>query len=469
MKIGKLFIFSTLIIVFIIACNSNCSSAKKEYYFKNAAQVYTALCSDCHGKQISDFEKIKWNHGITEQEIYNSIANGYDDLGMPAYSATVRKKVLKELAQMFVAALENKNDIILKDKPTSPTFENQSITITVDTIAKGLDKPWGFAILAKETFLISDRNGSLYLIKDKQKIKIKNVPKTRAEGQGGLLDIALHPQYNTNGWIYISYSKPKKIDDVDHSTTAIFRAKLKDTSLYEVEEIFEAKPYVTTKHHYGCRMVFDNNGYLFFGVGERGKHFEYPQKLDNDLGKIHRIFDDGKIPTDNPFYNTPNANKSIYTYGNRNPQGITMHPITGQIWENEHGPKGGDEVNIIKPGVNFGWPVISYGINYNGSSLTKIRAKTGMEQPFYYWVPSIAPSAMCFVTGNNYKQWDGDILASSLKFKYLERLIIKDNKVVGNEKLLKNVGRMRNVVMGTDGYIYITIEDPGTVLRLLPK
>jgi aldose sugar dehydrogenase len=466
-KITYTFIFIFFSITILIS--TNCGVQNKNFSSKSTEKTYMALCSDCHGKDITSFEKIKWTHGITKEEIYSSIANGYEDVGMPSYKNSLRKKKISKLTLAFVNALETKNNVILADKPTSPTFTNQSITITVDTIAKGLDKPWGFTLLAPNTYLISDRNGKLYKVQNKEKTEIKNIPKVQAEGQGGLLDIALHPQYKTNGWIYFSYSKPKEIDSVKHSTTAIIRAKINDTALYQIEEIFEAKPYVTTKHHYGCRMVFDNMGYLFFGVGERGKHFEYPQKTNNDLGKIHRIHDDGKIPTDNPFVDSANASKSIYTYGNRNPQGITKHPVTGQIWENEHGPKGGDEVNIIQPGLNYGWPVISYGINYNGTKLTKIRAKEGMAQPYYYWVPSIAPSAICFVTGNYYPAWKGDILASSLKFKYLERLIIKDNKVVGTEKLLKNVGRMRNVVMGDDGYIYITIEDPGTVLKLLPQ
>jgi glucose/arabinose dehydrogenase len=464
----KITTFSIAVFLILILTITNCGIAKKGIYNKKTLETYSKLCSDCHGKNITDFEKIKWNHGITELEIYNSIAYGYDDLGMPAYHKTLSKKSIKSLAEAFVIALENKNDIKLEPKPTSNTYSNQSITIQLDTIASGLDKPWGIATLENNVFLITDRNGTLYKVQNKVKTVIKNVPKVLSEGQGGLLDIVLHPQYKQNGWLYCSYSKPALMDSVAKSTTAIFRAKLLNDSLTNIEHIFEALPYLTTKHHYGCRMVFDNNGYLFFGVGERGKHFEYPQKLDNDLGKIHRLHDDGTIPTSNPFYNTKGAHPSIYAYGIRNPQGIALHPITGQIWETEHGPKGGDEINIINAGVNYGWPVISYGINYNGSSLTKLRQKDSMEQPIHYWVPSIAPSGLSFVHNSKYKNWEGGVLVNSLKFKYLELLKMEGNKVIATEKLMKNIGRMRQVIMGSDGYIYISIEDPGTVFRLRP-
>jgi glucose/arabinose dehydrogenase len=215
-------------------------------------------------------------------------------------------------------------------------------------------------------------------------------------------------------------------------------------------------------------LVFDKKGFLFISMGERGQEKIYPQDITTAPGKIHRIKDDGSIPADNPFVGKDKAIASIYTYGNRNPQGMAMDPVTGLIWENEHGPRGGDELNIIKAGANYGWPVISYGINYDGKPITPISKKEGMQQPVTYWIPSIAPSGLAFVTGDKYPAWKGSLMVGSLRFAYLNRCIMKDNKVVGEEKLLLNIGRLRNIEMGRDGYLYVSVENPGNVFRLMP-
>jgi glucose/arabinose dehydrogenase len=232
--------------------------------------------------------------------------------------------------------------------------------------------------------------------------------------------------------------------------------------------LYKGIPDTEKGHHFGCKLAFDDKGHLFFGIGERGQHFDFPQKLDNSNGKIHRINDDGTIPNDNPFVHTPGALPSIYSYGHRNPQGTAIHPVTGELWETEHGPKGGDEINLILPGHNYGWPVISYGINYDGTILTDLTEKEGMDQPASYWTPSIAPCGMTFVTGDRYKNWKNNMLVGSLSFKYLERVVISDHSVIHREKLLENIGRVRNVVMSPDGYIYVAIETPGIILRLMP-
>ena len=221
-------------------------------------------------------------------------------------------------------------------------------------------------------------------------------------------------------------------------------------------------------YHFGTKIAFDGKGHIFFGNGDRGQHFDFPQKLDNTNGKIHRLNDDGTIPADNPFVNTPGAIPSIYSYGHRNPQGTCIHPVTGELWITEHGPKGGDELNQVKPGLNYGWPVICYGINYDGTILTPLTEKEGMEQPNFYWVPSIGPCGMTFVTGDRYKSWTNNILIGSLSFKYLERVVLSGHSVLHREKLLDGIGRVRNVVMSPDGYIYVAIENPGKILRLMP-
>ena len=257
-----------------------------------------------------------------------------------------------------------------------------------------------------------------------KKTNIAGAPTIVNRGQGGLLDIKLHPNYITNGWIYLSFSSPE--GEGEGANTAIMRAKLKDTSLIEQQIIYKGTPNTRKGQHFGSRIEFDNQGHLYFSIGDRGNRDENPQDVTRDCGKIYRLNDDGSIPEDNPFVNTPNAKQAIFSYGHRNPQGLIKHPETGAIWEHEHGPKGGDEINIIQKAKNYGWPIISYGINYDGSSFTDITEKEGMEQPLFYWVPSIAPSGMTFVSSDIYPQWKGNLLVGSLKFKYLERLVLDD-------------------------------------------
>jgi glucose/arabinose dehydrogenase len=286
-------------------------------------------------------------------------------------------------------------------------------------------------------------------------------------GHGGLTDLKRQPDYAKNGFLYDTYSY---IGDGYKNTgnTAIIRAQLRGNLLTDITPIYKGTPAVKASHHYGCKMEFDKEGYLYFSIGDRGNHDVFPQTLNNSNGKIHRIHDDGTIPADNPFVTVENAEKSVYSYGHRNPQGIAMHPVTGEIWESEHGPRGGDEINLIKKGVNYGWPVISFGINYNGTILTPDTAKVGMEQPVAYYIPSIAPCGMTFLTGNKYAGWENSLLIGSLRFEYLERVEIENGKVVNHERLIEGIGRVRNVKVSPDGYIYVGVENPGRILKLIP-
>lgn len=315
--------------------------------------------------------------------------------------------------------------------------------------------------------LISERDGRLYRFSGGKLYEIKDLPPILAKGQGGLLDLRLHPQYETNGWLYFSYSQPSTTND-KIGCTAIMRARISEDRLVDKEVIFDGQPDTNRGQHWGCKLQFDKEGYLWFGIGDRGARDENPQSLENHCGKMHRINDDGSIPKDNPFVNTPGAMPSIYSYGHRNPQGTSMHPVTGEIWESEHGPKGGDELNLIKKGLNYGWPVISYGINYNGTTFTDITEKEGMEQPVIYWVPSIAPCGMTFVDSDHYPAWKNNILIGSLRFQYLERVELDGQKVVEQEKLLEGIGRVRNVEISPDGFIYVAVEEPGFIVKLIP-
>lgn len=333
-------------------------------------------------------------------------------------------------------------------------------------IVTDIDIPWGFTFLPDNSMLITEKKGELIHFKNGQKTLIEGLPAIEVRGQGGFMDIELHPDYKNNGWIYFSYASPE--GEEEGCNTAIMRAKLKDNQLIDKELIYKASPNTKSGNHFGSRIVFDKDGYLFFTIGERGDEDKNPQDITRDGGKVYRLYDDGRIPEDNPFYNSPNARKAIYAYGNRNPQGMKIHPETGEVWTHEHGPRGGDEINIIKAGKNYGWPKVSYGINYNGTKITDYTELPGIEPPIHYWTPSIAPSGMAFISSNNYPSWKGNLLVGSLKFQYVSRCVLKDNKVISEEKLLEGLGRVRSIEQGPDGYMYVGIENIG-VVKLLPR
>ena len=348
---------------------------------------------------------------------------------------------------VFSACAQDKN----------PINKNNSYEVVVED----LTNPWGFVFLPDNSMLITEKEGKLIHYKNKIKNEIKNLPEIYVRGQGCLLDINIHPNYQENGWIYFSYASPK--GEEKGGNTAVMRAKIKNNALIEKELLYKATPNTTKGQHFGSRIVFDKEGYLYFSIGERGNRDENPQDLTRDGGKIYRLNDDGSIPNDNPFINSKGAKKAIWSYGHRNPQGMELHPDTKEIWSHEHGPKGGDEINIIRKGKNYGWPVITYGKNYSGTSITDETKKEGMEDGLHYWDPSIAPSGMSFISSNKYGNWKGSLLVGSLKFSYLDLCTIKNGKVVKEERLLDGIGRVRSINQGPDGFIYVGVENLGIV------
>ncbi|MEM7085401.1 MAG: PQQ-dependent sugar dehydrogenase [Bacteroidota bacterium] len=339
-------------------------------------------------------------------------------------------------------------------------------TYTVKTVVDDLSNPWGMTWLPDGSMLITEKSGELIHFKEGKKIEIGNLPEIYVRGQGGLLDVALHPNYAKNGWIYFTHASRE--GGGNGGNTKLIRAQLDGENLVNIENLYKASPNTKRGQHFGSRIVFDAQGFVYFSVGDRGNRDVNPQDITRDGGKIYRLHDDGSIPKDNPFVNDPKAKKAIFSYGHRNPQGMAVHPSTGKIWIHEHGPKGGDEINIIAKGANFGWPIISYGINYSGTKFTEETSRPGMEQPIYYWVPSIAPCGMDFVTGNKYPNWEGGLLVGSLKFNYVELVRLKGDEVVGREKIAEDIGRVRNVKLGPDGLIYIALEGRG-IVKLIPK
>lgn len=337
----------------------------------------------------------------------------------------------------------------------------------VDTLTAELNSPWGITFLPDGRILVTEKAGEIRVLKNGklESEKISGVPPVFTEGQAGLLDIQLHPDYASNGWIYFTYSKPN--DAGTEAGTAVARAKLSGNALTDMTILFQALPLSASGAHFGSRIAFDGNGFMFISSGERGTK-ENAQDLGNHLGKIIRLHDDGRVPTDNPFINIPGAKPEIWSYGHRNPQGLYFDKSTGQLWDVEHGPKGGDELNLVLKGKNYGWPVISYGINYDGSILTELKEKEGMEQPVRYWVPSIAPCGFTMVTSERYPGWKGNFVVGALAFQLLARVEVTDNKFVNEERLLKDIGRVRAVAQSPDGYLYFTTENPGRVMRLVP-
>lgn len=335
-----------------------------------------------------------------------------------------------------------------------------------ELVVSNLSNPWGFTFLPDNSMLINEKKGSLIHFKNGVKTEIKNLPEIYVRGQGGFMDIELHPEYAKNGWIYFTYASSS--GKGNGGNTALMRAKLNGDVLINKEVLYKASPNSNKGQHFGSRIVFDKENHVYFSIGDRGNRDENPQDISKDCGKIYRLNDDGSIPKDNPFINQTKAKKAIYSFGHRNPQGMELNPFTNDIWAHEHGPRGGDEINIIEKGENYGWPKASYGINYSGSKFTDKTSIPGMKDPLHYWTPSIAPSGMAFISSDVYGKWKGNLLVGSLKFQYVSRCILKNNKVFKEVKLLKGIGRVRSFEQGLDGYIYIGVENLG-IIRLLPQ
>ena len=351
----------------------------------------------------------------------------------------------------------------------SAVINSEKHTFRVVTLLKGLEYPWSVAFLPDGRMLVTERAGRLRLVGQDLRLDpkpIAGLPDVVATGQGGLFDVVLHPEHSQNGWIYWAYNAP----GAGGWGTALARGKLQGSRMTEVQVLFSMKPKTRSSQHFGGRIVFDKAGMLYLTLGDRGDK-ERAQKLDDHAGSVIRLHDDGRVPLDNPFAKRVDALPEKFTLGNRNMQGAALHPRTGELWSHEHGPQGGDEVNVMRSGLNYGWPVITYGVNYGfGTRIGEGQTKPGMVQPLHLWVPSIAPSGMAFVSGSKFPKWTGDLLVGALRDQMLVRLELDGEKVVREERLLQGiVGRIRDVRMGPDGLVYLLTDDSeGALLRLEP-
>ncbi len=450
------------------------------------AEVYREHCASCHGAKLEgglggSLLAGPWQHGDGGAESITKITTqGATDVGMPAYGDTLGAD---EIRALTIFILEERD--LHAEKPPVPdpdawtddtVFTAGDVSFQAESVASSDTELWAIDFLPGGQLIATEKSGNLRLIEDGQLAPpIKGTPRVRADGQGGLLDVGVHPDYAENGWIYLSFSEPTDADPVTSMTTVV-RGRIRDGAWVDEETIFRAKAddFMTTAHHYGSRFVF-HDGYLFFGIGDRGKQ-DMAQDLTVPNGKIHRVHDDGRIPSDNPFVDDGDAYPSIWAYGNRNPQGLTLDRKTGRIWETEHGPRGGDELNLIQGGTNYGWPVVTYGMNYNGTPITSQTTAPGIQDPTTYWLPSLGVCGTTFYDGDAFPGWKGNLLVSGLATRDLRRVVLDGEKVTSQEILLKNLGRVRDVITGPDGHPYAIINDasgdrgqPGQIIRLVPE
>ncbi len=439
-----------------------------------AVELYQMYCATCHGNDLrggnaqSLLDGI-WQFGDGRGYVSRNIKFGIPHLGMPSYEQTLDDREIGLLVDYLYRAQSEAGAV----KPDPPALlESIDYTMKGEIWADGLNIPWAIVFLNQDTALVTERPGTLRVVAGGKLLDkpVSGTPAVLHEGQGGLMDVNIDPHYRENGWIYLSYSHQigqKNGEERPPAMTRIVRGRIRDLRWQDEQLIYEAPPetYRTTRHHYGNRIVFDQKGYLYFSIGDRGAQ---DQAQDPGLpnGKIHRIWPDGSVPEDNPFIDS--GLPTLYTLGNRNAQGLSVHPVTDDVWAAEHGPLGGDELNLIRKGVNYGWPVITYGSNYNGSPVTPFTRKEGFAQPNLYWKPSIAVCGIEFYQGEAFAKWNNMLLVGALKFEEVRLLNIEDNRVMHQEVILKNYGRVRDVGIDPAGNIYVVVNSPDRVIKLSP-
>ncbi len=430
------------------------------------AAHYEAQCASCHGADQSGglaptlFDD-EWVYGGKDRDILRAIQDGIFDAGMPGFGEEFSSKDRRDL----LAYIRSGGG--LAKTPAIDNVPSVAAQVTVKTWIDGLDEPWGFVFTGPNDALVTEKKGQLRIVNDGRLLPapVAGIPAVENGGQGGLADVAIGADFKSDGWIYLAFSDPGRGGT---AMTKIVRGKIVNNEWTAQQTLFEAKPehYVSARVHYGGRITFDGQGHLFFSIGDRGQK-QQAQDVSRPNGKIHRINLDGTIPADNPFLGNPDAYPSIFAFGNRNPQGLVYNAETGVLWETEHGPKGGDELNTISAGVNYGWPEISYGRNYNGTELTPYQAKPGMAQPVSQWTPSIAVCGLDVYTGETFPEWKGRLLAGSLKNETVRLITVTNDKYVAESILIKGRGRVRDVTTGPDGAIYAALPD--RIDRITPK
>jgi len=437
-----------------------------------AALTYNSSCASCHGIDMRGGNAQSlidgvWQFGDGSGYVSRNIKFGIPHLGMPSYEKTLSEEDIKLLVD-FLYEEESRAGVVKPDPPEQ--LESLEYTIKSEVWLDELDLPWAIVFLNRDTALLTEKPGTLRVIVRGELLEraIEGTPRVLNEGQGGLLDVNIDREYARNGWIYLSYSheiEQRQGEDRPPAMTRIVRGRIRDKQWVDEQVVYQAplETYRTTRHHYGNRIVFDKKGYLYFSIGDRGAK-DQAQDPGRPNGKIHRIYPDGTVPGDNPF--RKEGLSTLFTLGNRNSQGISVHPVTDEIWAAEHGPLGGDELNLIKAGKNYGWPVITYGSNYNGTPVTEFTRKEGYAQPVIYWKPSIAVCGIEFYQGDVFPAWKNKLLAGALKYEEVILLDIEADRVLHQEVIMKNFGRVRDIGLDPDGNVYVVVNKPNRVIRL---
>ncbi|MBL9188432.1 MAG: PQQ-dependent sugar dehydrogenase [Opitutaceae bacterium] len=442
-------------------------------------ETYAQLCASCHGKNLEGGQAPSmlddvWTAGGDDESLFKSIRNGFPEKGMPPWGAMVPEKEIRAMV-IYIheqRALHKRTQAAAAKPPESFTAKSKLHGFRVATWIDGTIEPYGLAFLSADRAIVTEKRGYAYLV-EKGKLAprpILGLPVVDTTAQAGLYDVVPHPDFAKNGWIYFAFADLQRNEKGEAvSMTRLIRGKLsKDGALVDQETIYQAPSELYIKAggvHFGGRIAFDGKGYLYLAIGERGQR-DHAQELGRPNGKIHRLHDDGRVPADNPFAKDNKALATVWSYGHRNPQGLAIHPVTGQIFDAEHGPRGGDELNLVEKGKNYGWPVITYGMEYDGKATTDQTHKAGMEQPLTYWVPSIAPCGMSFYTGDKFPQWKNHLFLSSLAAQQLVRLELQGGKVVDQEVIFRDIGRIRHVTSGPDGALYVLL--PTRIAKVTP-
>ncbi len=448
---------------------------------RDARTLWAETCASCHGPRMEGGSSQTllddtWVTADDDETWSRVIREGLPDRGMPGFGALLTDPQIRSL----VVYIREQRASYSRQRETLPTpdsshvFKTEKHNFRVETVTEDVRTPWSMAWLPDGRMLVTEKPGGLKLLDPKTKQapqSITGVPEVDSGGQGGMLEVAVHPDYAKNGWIYLGFSHPaKNAAGQDVSMTKLVRGQLRDTRWTDEQTIFEAPRELYRPRggvHFGCRIVFDGNGYLFFSIGERGAG-PNAQDVTRPNGKVHRLHDDGRVPADNPFAEREDAIRSIWSYGNRNPQGLALDPRTGLLWETEHGPRGGDELNIIRPGLNYGWPEVTYGMNYDGTPITATTTRPDVEPPVIHWTPSIAACGLAFYTGDRFPGWKNNLLVGALAQQHVRRVVIENNRVVHQEILFHDFGRVRDVRSGPDGSIYLALNQPDLIVRLVP-
>ena len=464
-------------------CGTAAVALAQRTYTGTLNKRYLELCAACHGKNLEGVQAPsllddEWTHGGDDESLARSIRNGYPEKNMPAWSPTLSEKEIRAFVVYIReerAHFQRAHSAFPKP-PESIAVRSELHHYQVKTWASPLRQPWSLAFLPNGNALVTEKKpGRLLLIgQDGRMSELKGLPPIDTSGDCGLMDVVIHPDFARNGWIYLACSDPPPAAGAPSlSQTRIIRGRMRDGQLTDVEVVYQVPPdRIRAQPGSGGRIAFDRAGFLYFSIGDHSGTKSLltggstAQNLNWPTGKIHRLFDDGRCPPDNPFRDERGVPSSVWTYGHRNPQGLAFHPGTGELYSSEHGPRGGDEINRLARGGNYGWPVITHGMHYNGTAITEFTAQDGMEQPVVHWTPSIAPSGIHFYTGNLFPRWKNNLFVAALAAEELRRIEIRNGQAVAQEILFKNLGRVRHVLTGPDGALYILL--PGRIARLSP-